>query len=66
MKENVNVKKMADITMCTNQTCPLKTKCYRQTANRNSYRQAVSKFEYKETDKGIECNHYWPINKRTK
>lgn len=41
---------MADITMCTSETCPMKDDCYRVNAHVDPYGQSWSNFE-------DECNH---------
>jgi len=38
---------MPDISMCNNQECPLKEKCYRYKAEPNPYRQSYGDFKYK-------------------
>lgn len=49
---------MPDIVMCQNKDCPYASKCYRQMAEPNSYRQAYSYFE--PNDKG-ECEWFTPL-----
>lgn len=46
---------MPDITMCSNETCPIKEKCYRHIAE-PSYYQSWAVFDYR-NDK---CDDYWP------
>lgn len=57
---------MPDITMCDNETCPLKTKCYRNKASGtkpSEYRQAW--FIWRDEDKeGEDCDYYWPVEER--
>lgn len=50
---------MADISMCDNQDCPLRTMCYRFTATPNPYRQAYADFKYSFTKTGIGCDSFW-------
>lgn len=37
---------MSDITMCSNEHCPMKDKCYRASAKPNKFAQSWSNFEY--------------------
>ena len=37
---------MPDITMCNNDTCPLRKDCYRHEAEPNPYRQSYTMFKY--------------------
>jgi hypothetical protein len=37
---------MPDISMCSNNKCYLKDKCYRYTAKPHEYRQSYSSFDY--------------------
>jgi hypothetical protein len=37
---------MPDISMCTNEECPLKETCYRYNATPSEFMQAYAKFEY--------------------
>ena len=46
---------MADITLCMNQICPLKDKCYRRTAVPSEW-QSYSYFDY---DDG--CEYFWEV-----
>jgi hypothetical protein len=51
---------MPDISMCGSETCPLKTKCYRNPASGtkpSEYRQA---WFMGLPSEGETCNHYWP------
>lgn len=48
---------MADISMCTNLKCPLKEKCYRQTAPVNPYGQSYADFSYNEEKE--HCDYFW-------
>ena len=53
-----------DISMCLNNTCPLKDSCYRFTA-KASERQSYSNFQYEiteneeGTEKLVKCKFYW-------
>ena len=49
---------MADITMCTNDKCPLR--CYRKLANPNPFRQSYCRFDYDEATNS--CDHHYPIS----
>jgi len=53
--------KMADITKCYGQDCPIKETCYRFTAPVNEYLQGWANFDsiYWESD-DAECSHYYP------
>ena len=56
---------MADITMCTNITCPLRESCYRFKANRNELWQSVAKFEwYVENGMFPKCQMYWKYDEK--
>ena len=46
---------MADISMCENQTCPLKETCYRFNATPSSWQ---SYGDFKPNKKG-QCDNYW-------
>ena len=48
---------MADISMCLNEDCPLKEKCYRYTAPASDY-QYYSDFKYVE---GEGCDFFWEV-----
>lgn len=51
---------MADISMCDNETCPLKKKCYRHEAIPTiPMWQSYGSFVYDE--KKEECEDYWPL-----
>lgn len=47
---------MPDISMCENQECPLKEKCYRYTAKPSPVLQAYGYFKPDEEGK---CYYYW-------
>ena len=51
---------MADITMCTDEECPMKHLCYRYTAPACPYRQAyfVKSPKRKKLD-GYDCDYFW-------
>lgn len=46
-----------DITMCSNEDCPLKKKCYRHEATPNPYWQSYSDFQ----PIGNTCDGFWEI-----
>jgi hypothetical protein len=52
---------MADITMCTNALCPNAMHCKRVQAIANEHYQSWQFFQYTASDRGVECEHYWPI-----
>lgn len=45
---------MPDISMCRNETCPIKNTCYRYTATPNKY-QSFSSFKYENG----KCDYWW-------
>jgi hypothetical protein len=49
---------MPDISMCSNDTCPLKDNCYRHTATPNEYRQSYAKFEWEVIDIIAYCEYF--------
>lgn len=51
---------MADISMCLNENCKIKSDCYRYTAKPNPWRQSYSKFDSKNGEK---CVHFIKIRK---
>lgn len=51
-----------DISMCENQTCPLKEKCYRFMAEPNPTYQSYADFKPDENGK---CDFYYPLKKKT-
>ena len=59
---------MPDITMCDNEQCPLREKCYRFRAIPDPYWQSFAHFEPSTypTPKGTqtECDHFWDISER--
>ena len=50
---------MPGITMCANKECPIKSSCYRSTAEPNGKYQSWADFEYKDG----ECDDYIRLNK---
>lgn len=57
---------MADITMCADHECTLKSKCYRYTAARNPFRQSFfTGTVRKERAEGAtedKCDYFWENN----
>ena len=49
---------MPDITCCTNETCPLRDKCYRAIAEWDYY-QSVARFQYQEHESRVMCDWFW-------
>lgn len=47
---------MPDISMCKNDNCPLKEKCYRYTAEPSPYRQSYGLFPQPKDGK---CEYFW-------
>lgn len=54
---------MADITMCGNDKCPIKNKCYRYTAPKDPYRQSWQVYVYDKKTKSCEG---FKANRKTK
>lgn len=52
---------MPDITMCNDETCPIRNECYRFRAIPSEHRQAYFVDSPREGDK---CNEFTPINGR--
>ncbi len=50
---------MPDITMCSNDDCPMSLRCYRHEAEPNMRWQSYSAFSPAEDGK---CNHFWAID----
>lgn len=48
---------MADLTMCTNDECPLASNCYRHEATPSEYRQSY----FRASPDGDTCKYYWPM-----
>ena len=54
---------MADITMCRNESCPLKLSCYRYLAQPDDIMQSYAKFEWEKDENGvISCPVFWKFN----
>lgn len=53
---------MPDITMCTNENCSIKHKCYRHEAIPSEYNQSYMKFQFNEEDNT--CSSFKEINGR--
>lgn len=51
---------MSDITMCKNDTCPLKNTCYRFIATPSEYLQSYADFKY---DEKTGCDYYYKKQK---
>lgn len=54
---------MADITMCSDETCKKRERCYRFTAKANEYMQSM--FVYTPR-KGKDCEYFWDNEDKTK
>lgn len=52
---------MADITMCNNKTCPLRSSCYRFKAAASKHGQSYAIFIYGAAG----CIDYWPMGTNT-
>lgn len=55
---------MADITMCTNEPCPLARDCYRMMAESSWHWQSVARFQYEITEDEVICDDYIPVTNR--
>lgn len=55
---------MADITMCENEACPIKRKCYRYTAIESSY-QYYSLFKPTVDNGSVRCHAFWDNKERS-
>lgn len=55
---------MADITMCTNNLCPMSNDCYRSKAIPNHHWQSYSFFDFNVGLNGPICAHKLPIHNR--
>lgn len=54
---------MADISMCINESCPLKLSCYRYLAQPDDIMQSYAKFEWEKDENGvISCPVFWKFN----
>lgn len=51
---------MPDISMCADEDCPSKLKCYRFMARPDQYRQSYAAFQHDKTGK---CKMFWEIGK---
>jgi len=49
---------MPDISMCSNDTCPLREQCYRFTAEPNPYRQSYGTFKPEIDEDKVECKYF--------
>ena len=49
---------MPDITMCTNEECPMKHKCYRYTAKPSEYSQSYGIFKPKKVSGVLVCERF--------
>lgn len=56
---------MPDITMCSNETCPLRTTCYRFTATPNPRYQSFSFFNPTKEGSTYTCNMYQSTKAKT-
>lgn len=54
---------MADITMCDNDTCPIKEKCYRYTAIESVY-QYYCWFKPTINNGSVKCDAFWDNKER--
>ena len=56
---------MADISMCANETCPLREKCYRFMVTPEGKYQCYADFEWEHLDhehgKEVYCKDFWPL-----
>jgi len=52
---------MPDITMCKDNSCPMKDNCYRHTAKPNPRRQS---YFIHSPRKNQECDLQWPLEKK--
>lgn len=56
---------MPDISMCKNESCPLRGSCYRFMAEPNSWRQSYAGFTFSYVDENgaaiVKCPDFWPI-----
>lgn len=53
---------MPNISLCTNQTCPIKSKCYRAIAKPNSM-QSYTNFEPTIIQKNVTCEGFLVVKK---
>lgn len=58
---------MPDLTLCQNNSCPMKKNCYRYMAEPDPYMQSYSEFEYvDEKGKPFKCSYLMPIRPHDK
>lgn len=50
---------MPDISMCKNEECPLREKCYRFLAEPDPYWQTYADFKYEIKDGEVHCDYFW-------
>jgi len=55
---------MPDISMCDSETCPLKTKCYRNPASGTRPSEPVQSWFWLLDEEGEDCDQYWPVESR--
>lgn len=55
---------MADISMCMNKTCPIRTTCYRFLAPANDLRQSYCDFRCIHSKYGAVCDNYWKTEEK--
>lgn len=51
---------MPDITVCTNEDCPMRDKCYRATVEWDDYQSACN-FQWEVVGGTLDCKYYWPL-----
>lgn len=57
---------MPDITMCINNSCPIREKCFRFRAIPDKYNQSYSRFQYTNQKGKVFCDDYLPIYSHTR
>lgn len=55
---------MPDISMCDSETCPLKTKCYRNPASGTRPSEFRQAYFFGLEKEGEDCDYYWPFEHR--
>ena len=55
---------MADITMCSNNSCKLKNDCYRSSCMPSGYYQSFSKFEPYQDENKLRCDYQIKLIKK--
>ena len=56
---------MPDITMCCNNDCPFRDRCYRYRAIPEEFWQSYAEFKPVLHDSGLwDCSHFWEIDGR--